>query len=115
MCKDIRDTRLWEIISPYDNWFNSLGKNDEAKSALKLFISKYNSVRKKCESVIVDEKMHIKNKKHYFRAIEQALIECKYERVCNELLSFMYYTSKYGSVFTDEISNKLNELLSNLH
>ena len=109
----IRKTKLWSIVSPYDSWFNSLGKNEEAKLALKLFINEYNS-----QNI---DKVNSEYNRRYIFAIKEAIQEEKYERACNEICSLMFYTtttrdSKFeeNTIFAENISIELNKLLGDL-
>ena len=103
----IRKTKLWSIVSPYDSWFNDLGKNEEAKLALKLFINEYNS-----QNI---DKVNSEYNRRYIFAIKEAIQEEKYERACNELCSLMYYTTtRKDSIFAENISIELNKLLGDL-
>ena len=102
----IRKTKLWSIVSPYDMWSNKMGKNDEAKSALKLFINEYNSKKL--------DKVNSEFNSNYMLAIKNAIQEKKYERACNELCSLMYYTTRQDSIFAENISIELNKLLGDL-
>lgn len=102
----IRKTKLWSIVSPYDSWFNDLGKNEEAKLALKLFINEYNS-----QNI---DKVNSEYNRRYILAIKEAIQEEKYERACNEVCSLMYYTTRKDSIFAENISIELNKLLGDL-
>ena len=102
----IRKTKLWSIVSPYDSWSNNMGKNDEAKSALKLFINEYNSQKL--------DKVNSEFNKKYILAIKYAIQQEKYERACNEVCSLMYYTTRQDSIFAENISIELNKLLGDL-
>jgi len=81
---------LFLILLPHDNWFNDAGeeKNLEAKKALYRF---YDELIK-----IKPEKEYRKNRFHIYYLdflikIKKALMEEKYMRACNELVSLMYY------------------------
>lgn len=109
----IRKTKLWSIVSPYDRWANNLGKNEEAKLALKLFINEYNS-----QNI---DKVNSEYNRKYILAIKDAIQEEKYERACNEICSLMFYTtttldSKFeeNTIFAENISIELNKLLGDL-
>lgn len=109
----IRKTKLWSIVSPYDMWSNELGKNDEAKLALKLFINEYNSQKL--------DKVNSEFNRKYILAIRDAIQEEKYERACNEVCSLMYYTTTTrdstfaeNTIFAENISIELNKLLGDL-
>ena len=83
-----------------------MGKNDEAKLALKLFINEYNSQKL--------DKVNSEFNRKYILAIKDAIQEEKYERACNEVCSLMYYTTRQDSIFAENISIELNKLLGDL-
>lgn len=83
--------RLRSILSPYDNWLNNEGeeKNRAAKEALIRF---YMEFKKEAPSkeYFSGSMFHTS----YLRdmlAIKRALVEEKYMRACNEIISLMTY------------------------
>lgn len=89
--KDIKETKLWNIIYPYANWFNNNGeeRNQEAKLALYNFYDELLN----CKPSREYEKRPLWHM-YYMRFlidIKKAFNKEKYERVCNELVSLMHY------------------------
>lgn len=81
----------FEIIKPYDNWFNNKGekRNQEARKALYDFYKKLLKYKpsKQYETRDIWHTLYIIT----FVEIKKAFMEKKYMRVCNELISLMYY------------------------
>lgn len=110
--KHINQTKLWHIIKPYDNWFNDKGeeKNQEAKLALYDF---YEELLKDRPS----KKYERKNLGHMYYMgflikIKKAFKEEKYQRVCNELISLMYYESFFQGRIYFNVLDLLEKELS---
>lgn len=87
------DARLFNILRPYESWFNNdgKGKNKEAKKALYRF---YEVLLEYKPSLKKYEKRNIGFHTSYLRSlieIKKAIEEEKYQRACNELVSLMYY------------------------
>ena len=85
--------KIFLILEPHDNWFNNISeeKNLEAKAALYTF---YKELRKlKLEKEYSNESQNFLHSSYllYLLKIKQAFIENKYMRVCNELISLIYY------------------------
>lgn len=82
---------LISLLKPYDNWFNDQGeeKNIQAKEALFLF---YKLLQEYIPSKTYKKKdgNHMSYLRHLI-AIKKALLEEKYMRACNELLSLIHY------------------------
>jgi len=85
------NVKLYSILEPYDNWWNNSEeeKNYQAKKALYNFyreLKKHKPSKKYAKRDI----LHMS----YFPSlvkIKKALMQRKYMRVCNELISLMYY------------------------
>ena len=89
--KHIGQTKLWNIIYPYDNWFNNDGEDENEKAKLALY-KFYN------ELLNYKPSKEYSNKEHYHFSYIRYLIEIKkaineelYQRACNELISLMHY------------------------
>mgnify|MGYP000850276041 CR=1 FL=1 len=83
-------TELILLLEPYDDWFNDAGeeKNLEAQEALYLFYERFKNFK--------PEREYRRNLLHmsylpFMIKIKEAFMERKYMRVCNELISLMYY------------------------
>lgn len=103
---------LHAILKPYGNWFNDQGeeKNQQAKEALYVFYKELLKYRpsKRYEKRDMFHMSYIIN----LFAAKKAFIEEKYMRVCNELISLMYYEPFFqGRVYY----NVLNLLRENLN
>lgn len=111
MAKKIRDTKLWHIIKPYDNWFNNDGeeRNQEAKIALYEFY--YDLLKYKPSKDY--ERKHLEHM-YYMRfliEIKKAFKEELYQRACNELINLMYYESFFqGRIYYNILELLKNEL-----
>lgn len=81
---------LFDILSPYDNWQNDTGEEENLKARQALFIF-YEIIKKlKPEQKYRRDFLHI-SYVHYLVKIRKSLMGQKYMRVCNELISLIYY------------------------
>lgn len=85
------DEKLYSILKPYDSWGNDEGeeKNLQARKALYDF---YKELKKYVPSKEYARRdiLHM-SYIPYLVKIKKALMERKYLRACNELVSLMYY------------------------
>lgn len=81
---------LFNILNPYDDWQNDAGEEENLK-ARQALVSFYQEIKK----LKPDRKYHIYylhiSYFHYLLRIKKAFLENKYMRVCNEIMSLMYY------------------------
>lgn len=106
------NSKLEDILKPYDNWFNDSGekKNKQAREALYHF---YKEFIKHKPSKIYESRDGIHTS--YIRflvVIKKAFMEEKYMRVCNELLSLIHYEPFLQSRIYFNIINVLKENLN---
>jgi hypothetical protein len=85
------DEKLYSIIGSYDSWWNDQGeeKNMQAKKALYEF---YLELKKRRPSKVYEKRdmLHLSYLPCLVK-IKKALMERKYMRACNELVSLMHY------------------------
>lgn len=109
--QNIRKTKLWNIIYPYANWFNNRG--EEVNQEAKLALFEFHKELLKYEPSKEYERKHLEHM-YYMRflfEIKKAFNEEKYERVCNELISLMYYESFFqGRIYFNVIDLLKKEL-----
>lgn len=109
---DKRLYNLYSILYSHDNWWNNEGeeKNLQAKEALYVFyqeLKKYKPDKKYAKSEILQ--LHLS----YFPRLvnfKKALMEKKYMRACNELISLM----RYEPFFQGRIYNNVLRVLGDL-
>lgn len=104
--------KLIDPLKAHDNWYNDLGeeKNIQAKEALYIFYEELT----KCKP---SKKYKNRNGEHmsylrYLVAIKKALLEEKYMRACNELLSIIHYEPFLQKRIYFNIINLLKEHLN---
>ena len=81
---------LWNLVNPFGNWFNNKGEqaNEQAKQAFMQYAVLL-------ERIKPDRKRRM-TRDHlgymlFLVRIYQAVLQRKYERACNELVSLMHY------------------------
>lgn len=109
------DRGLYSILKPYDNWDNDKGEKEnlKAKEALYIFYKELlnHKPSRQYERSIISFPLHTS----YIRFlvnIKKAFMEDKYMRVCNELISLMYYESFFQGRIYFNVINLLKENLN---
>lgn len=94
--------KFYPMLNPHGNWFNNEGKEKNllAKEALYEFYEEFKKYKpsKDCKESREHRIQYFglfsimdKSYSHYLSEIKKAIREQKYMRVCNELISLMYY------------------------
>lgn len=107
----ISQTKLWNTIKPYDNWFNNKGEEVNQKARLALY-DFYEELLKYKPAKTYD-KRHLEHMFYidFLIKIKKAFNEEKYGRVCNELVSLMYYEAFFqGRIYFNVIDLLRQEL-----
>lgn len=83
--------KLIKILSPYDNWFNDKGEKEnlKAREKLHIFYKEFTNL-KPSKNYEKRDFLHTSYIRHLV-LIKKAFGEEKYMRVCNELISLIYY------------------------
>lgn len=108
---EIKKTNLWNLIYPYDNWFNNRGEEVNQKAKLALHAFYYELLKHSPSKEYERKRREHMSYMYYLVKIKKAIDEELYQRACNELISLMHYEPFFqGGIYYNVLSLLKNEL-----